>query len=313
MPLSFAVVTPSFNQATFIERTVRSVLEQHYTPLEYVICDGQSTDATLDVLELYRGQLTIISEPDSGQAAAVNKGIQRTRGEIIGWLNSDDVYRPEALSRVASFFDAAPDVDVVYGDADLIDEQDRFLDRYYTEAWSASRLADRCILAQPAVFLRRRVVEQWGGLDERLQYVLDYEYWLRLARAGACFRYVPGVLAATRLHASTKTQGSRRAVHDEMNRMLRAHLGRVPESWLLNTAHTSVELARANGRSSPLPYAAEVVARALVLSYQWNGSISRHMLAITLLPLVHAAQRRLLSSRGRSGLYRGSKTGDTDP
>jgi glycosyltransferase involved in cell wall biosynthesis len=124
---SISVVTPTLNQGRFIERTIRSVLEQNCAALEYVVCDGGSTDGTLRILNGYTDRLKLISEPDRGQAHAVNKGLRATSGEIIGWLNSDDIYRPGTLSKVHDFMAARTEVDVLYGDAEFIDALDGVL------------------------------------------------------------------------------------------------------------------------------------------------------------------------------------------
>jgi glycosyltransferase involved in cell wall biosynthesis len=207
--LSFSIVTPSLNQGRFIERTIRSVLEQDYAPLEYIVCDGGSTDETAGVLTTYAERVKVVSERDTGQASAVNKGIRLSSGDLIGWLNSDEVYLPGALTQVADCFNQRPEADVVYGDAHLIDAHDAVTGAYYTEPWNPARLAERCFLCQPAVFFRRSVVERFGALDEHLHYCLDYEYWLRLASAGATFKYSPTILAGSRLHASSKTLRAR--------------------------------------------------------------------------------------------------------
>jgi glycosyltransferase involved in cell wall biosynthesis len=293
MPPSVSIVTPSFNQARFIERTIASVLEQAYPSLEYVICDGNSTDGTRMILDRYRSRAVIVSEPDDGQASAVNKAIRLTCGEIIGWLNSDDVYRPDAIARVAAVFAHGPDIDVVYGEADLIDADDRVIGRYYTEPWDASRLPQRCFLCQPAVFFRRRAIERWGSLDERLHFCLDYEYWLRLCAGGAHFEYIPDVLAASRLHAQTKTLGQRLEFHRELNGMLRDRLGQVPDPWLLNQAHTIVELDRARRPGRRMPYALEVVVRTLQLSWAWNRRVPPHLVGAAVGPALEGGIRRL--------------------
>jgi glycosyltransferase involved in cell wall biosynthesis len=292
--LSVSVVTPSFNQARFIQRTIESVLSQNYPGLEYIACDGGSTDASLSILEHYRNRMSFVTEPDSGQANAVNKGIRATAGEVIGWLNSDDVYLPAAVARATQFLDAHQQVDVVYGDAQLIDTDDRVTGSYYTEPWRPSRLLERCYLCQPAVFFRRRVVERFGYLHEDLRYTLDYEYWLRLSQGGATFAYLPDTLAAWRLHPETKSLSARLAVHQELNSMLRSRLGRVPDSWLLNHAHTVVELRGANAHARfPTPYAIEVILAALRLSLEWNGTISRGLLPQAFGPLLGGFRRRL--------------------
>jgi glycosyltransferase involved in cell wall biosynthesis len=295
--IGISVVTPSLNQGRFVERTIRSVLEQGYSPLEYVVCDAESTDETSAILDRFGDQLRLIREPDTGQAQAVNKGIRATAGEVIGWLNSDDVYLPRTLFHVAELFAAQPEIDVLYGDAQLIDADDTVLGAYYTEPWSATRLVERCILSQPAVFFRRRVVDRFGLLDERLHYCLDYEYWLRLAARGATFVYEPRMLASTRIHPQTKTLSARLAVHDELNTMLRLRLGRVPDRWLLNHAHTLVELGRAQPRRAVLPNAIEVLLRALYLSWRWNRSVSPGLCMMALTPILAGARRRIAAGR----------------
>ncbi len=236
MKQPICVVTPSLNQGRFLERTVRSVLDQGTAELDYLVVDGGSSDASVEVLERYSGRLRFISEPDRGQAHAVNKALERTAAPIVGWLNSDDVYLPGALDAVRRVFEASPEVDVVYGDAFHIDEDDRYLDAYPTEAWRPDRLRETCFLCQPAVFFRRRVIEHHGLLDERLHYCLDYEYWLRLALGGARFHHLPRPLAGSRLHPETKTLGRRVVAHSETNSMLRRQLGRAPSRWLANWA-----------------------------------------------------------------------------
>ncbi|NJK36162.1 MAG: glycosyltransferase [Oscillatoriales cyanobacterium SM2_2_1] len=209
MPL-FSIVTPSFQQGRFIERTLLSVLQQTFTDWEYIICDGLSTDETHQILEAYRNQprLTILQERDRGQSDAVNKGIMHTEGEIVGWLNSDDCYFPETLNRVAQIFRSHPHVQVVYGDADYVDVGDRPLEPYPTAPWSYERLKEECFLCQPAVFFRRELIQRHGMLNPDLCYCLDYELWLRLGRHTE-FYYLPEKLATSRMYGDNKTLGQR--------------------------------------------------------------------------------------------------------
>ena len=134
--MKVSVVTPSFNQGQFIQRTLESVATQTGAEIEHVVFDGGSTDDTVDVLKRFGNGVKWISEKDKGQTDAVNKGIRATDGEIIGWLNSDDVYYPGAIARVVAFFETHPDVDVVYGMADHIDLSDYAFEAYPTEPWN---------------------------------------------------------------------------------------------------------------------------------------------------------------------------------
>lgn len=270
---SVSVVIPSFNQGKYVRRAVESVLSQQIPDLELVVIDGASTDETLDVLRsLSRADRRVrwISEPDRGQAHAVNKGIIRTAGEVIGWLNSDDIYYPGALSAVLRHFHENPDADVVYGEGDHIDEDDRILDRYPTQPWDADLLREFDFLSQPSVFFHRRVVDQCGGLDEGLHYSLDYEYWLRLCRCGMKFSYIPRVLSGTRLHAAAKTVRHRVKIHAEINDMLKSKFGRVPANWLMNYAFVA-----ADDRVGKLRLIRKLAMLPLALhaSWKWNRSL----------------------------------------
>jgi glycosyltransferase involved in cell wall biosynthesis len=207
---------------------------------EYVVCDGGSDDETTEILKRYDNQIRWISEPDNGQADAVNKGIGMTTGDVIAWINSDDVYYPGAFEKVKAIFETYPDVQAVYGDAEHIDEYDQFIESYPAEHWSYERLIQTCYLCQPAVFFRRELIEKFGGLNAALNYCMDYELWLRY---GKCtnFYYLPEKLAGSRLYKSNKTLGQRVAVHHEINDMLHQKFGSVPDKWILEYAIAKVE------------------------------------------------------------------------
>ncbi len=272
-----SVVTPSFNQGRFIERTINSVLSQQFCgSLEYLVMDGGSQDGTTDILARYGPNLQWVSEPDRGQADAVNKGLARATGDVIGWLNSDDIYYPGAIAAACASLDAHPEADVVYGEANHIDESDHVLEPYPTEAWNMDRLFENCYLCQPAVFFRKSVVERFGLLNASLQLCLDYEYWLRLGKSGAIFHWLREVLAGSRLHPDTKTLGSRVQVHREINDMLSLMARRVPDRWLYNYAHAVVDgkgIPRSNGRLFPLLVSGVSVYAGL----RWNHRVSFEM------------------------------------
>ena len=271
------MVTPSYNQGRFIERTIDSVLSQQFPGnLEYLVMDGGSHDGTREILSRYGGKLQWVSEHDGGQADAVNKGLGRATGDIIGWLNSDDIYYPGAIAAVCEIFGAHPEADVVYGDANHIDASDGILEPYPTEAWDFNRLLETCFLCQPAVFFRKSVVERFGTLDASLQMCLDYEYWIRLTKSGAVFHWLRQVLAGSRLYPETKTLGARVRVHGEINGMLARRIGRVPDRWLYNYAHAVVD-GKGIPRSSRRLFPLMVSGISIYAGLRWNHRISIDM------------------------------------
>lgn len=275
--MKISVITPSFNQGQFIQRTINSVAMQKTSlpegvELEHMICDGGSTDDTLHRLQQSKDMIRYVSEKDNGQTHAINKGIQATDGEIIGWLNSDDVYYPGTLKRVVDFFAAHPAVDVVYGMADHIDEHDKAFETYPSAPWNFELLKDRCFICQPALFFRRRVIVQHGLLDEQLHYCMDYEYWLRLGQAGVSFAYIEEKLAGSRLYADNKTLGARVKVHAEINSMFKKKWSKVPDKWLLNYAHVVVE-AKLERAQYPTRFLWQMFVAYLKAAWYWNRQI----------------------------------------
>jgi glycosyltransferase involved in cell wall biosynthesis len=265
-----SVITPSYNQGTFIERTLASVAAQSGCVIEHVVFDAGSTDGTVAILEGFRPPVRWVSRKDKGQADAVNQGIRASNGDVIGWLNSDDVYYPGAIARVAAFLEKNPDVDVVYGMADHIDRDDRVLNAYRTQPWNYERLKKECFICQPAAFIRRRAIEKYGLLDDSLRYCMDYEYWLRLGKSGARFAYLEEKLAGSRLHPETKTLGARVQVHEEINDMLKRTLGSVPTGWILNYAYALAD-ARSGSGQTPLARRLKAFPAAVRALWRWNG------------------------------------------
>ncbi len=271
--MKISIITPSFNQGQFIERTLLSVARQTGGEIEHVVFDGGSTDNTVEILKASTSLKNWVSAKDKGQTNAVNKGINATDGEIIGWLNSDDIYYPGTVDYVVNFFSANPDIDVVYGKADHIDINDRPFETYPTERWNFERLKKTCFICQPALFLRRKIVEQYGLLDESLHYCMDYEYWLRLGKAGVRFAYLERKLAGSRLYAETKTLGAKVKVHREINDMFKKKFGKVPDRWLFNYAHAVVEEKTVRG-NYPLRFIYFLLLSSLWSTYHWNKGVS---------------------------------------
>lgn len=238
--MKVSIITPSFNQGRFIGRTLQSVANQTGAEIEHVVFDGGSKDSTVEILKSFRPSVRWVSQKDKGQAAAVNKGICATDGDIIGWLNSDDIYYPSAIARVVAFFENNPEIDVVYGMADHIGLDDRAFEPYPTEPWCFERLKEECFICQPALFFRRTITKKYGLLDESLSYCMDYEYWLRLGKAGVRFAYLEEKLAGSRLYRENKTLGDKVKMQREINDMIKKVFGRVSDKWLFGYAYTVV-------------------------------------------------------------------------
>lgn len=238
--MKVTIVTPSYNQGKFIRRTIDSVLSQGVGDLEYIVMDGGSNDETVDILKSYGDKLIWKSEKDKGQTDAVNKGIRASHGDIIGWLNSDDIYYPGAVKKVLEVFETHPEVNVVYGNAYHIAEDDSIIEEYYTEDFDYERLKDICFICQPSLFFRKKVVDKYGYLDDKLQYCMDYDYWLRLGK-GEKFYRLNDFIAGSRLYEDNKTLGARRKVHEEMLTMQEKNLGKASEKWIYNLAHVIVD------------------------------------------------------------------------
>jgi glycosyltransferase involved in cell wall biosynthesis len=203
MPL-VTVITPSYNQAAYLEQTMRSVLLQDGVEIEYCVVDGASTDGSVELIRRYSDRLAWwVSERDQGQAEAINKGFQRARGEIVAWLNSDDLYFPSAVQKAVSVLQDSPSLGMVYGDAITIDTMGRPLNKLSFREWGLSDLMAFRMICQPAVFMRRAVLEQAGYLDPNYHFMLDHHLWIRMASL-APIRHIPHILAAARQHAEAK-------------------------------------------------------------------------------------------------------------
>lgn len=203
-----SIVTPSYNQAEYLEETINSVLSQEYPNLEYIIIDGGSTDGSVDIIKKYERFLRYwVSEPDEGQSHAINKGWQRATGDIIAYLNSDDLYLPGTIAASVEQLRKHPETDLIYGNATHIDTAGKLLHRARPGPFSLDRLLHSCFIPQPAVFMRRSLYERVGPLSQSINFTMDYEYWLR-----ACLLTIPLWLnrftAAMRYHPLSKSSSS---------------------------------------------------------------------------------------------------------
>lgn len=239
-PPLVSIVTPSYNQGRFLKRTIESVLTQTYSHVEYIVIDGGSQDNSLEVLHSYDNLFYWVSEPDNGQTAAVNKGLSKANGEILAYLNSDDILTPEAIEKVVQFFQKNPDCDMVYGKADYIDENDIVIGSYKTDEYSFDRLVKDCMVCQPATFWRRRIADRIGPFDENLNFTMDYEYWLRIAKSGGNICFLPEKLACSRLYPETKTLSSRTKIYHEIFEICRKHAGYVHLSYYQGFWHHKI-------------------------------------------------------------------------
>jgi glycosyltransferase involved in cell wall biosynthesis len=254
---SIAIVTPSYNTARYIGDAVRSVLTQDYAHVDYVVMDGGSSDGTVDVLRSFGPRLAWVSQKDAGQSDAINRGFARTRGDVLGWLNSDDTYAPGAFGAVAEVFAARPDVDLVYGDATYTDYLGRHIARcVHVEPFSRKRLFQYTdFMVQPATFFRRRIYEKVGGVDASIHWAMDYDLWLRMVAAGAKVFYLRRVLANFRWLADNKTATGGHGRLDEIARILRRQGQPLP-------AYNSLERCNLYGRG----------ALAALTQRQWGGA-----------------------------------------
>lgn len=226
-----SIVTPSFNQSEFIERTLKSVLDQSYPNLEFYVQDGGSTDGATDVLRLYSDRLTgWASCTDNGQSQAINVGFAKTSGEIMAWLNSDDILLPGALAYVAEYFCRHPDVDVIYGHRVLIDENDQEIGRWIMPSHDDQILSWEDYIPQETLFWRRRIWERAGGqIDESFRFAMDWDLLVRFRDAGALFVRLPRFLGGFRVHPRQKTSSEILNIgFQEMSRIRQQLLGRIP-------------------------------------------------------------------------------------
>lgn len=205
-----SVITPSFNQGHLIEETIKSVLNQNYSNLEYIIMDGGSTDETVKILKKYQNQLTYVSKKDKGQTDAINKGIKKSSGEILMYLNSDDVMLPNTLNTVAEYFLSHPEAQWLTGDYFIIDGDGKKIQSFVANYKKILRqfpyfnvLSVANFIIQPSTFWRRRLIKEIGFFDEGLHLCMDYDYWMRTIRKHP-LHVLPNHFSLFRIHGTSK-------------------------------------------------------------------------------------------------------------
>src|SRR5262245_50801046 len=216
------VITPSFNQAAYLEQTISSVLDQGYPNLEYIIIDGGSTDDSVEVIRKFEDRIAYwVSEKDRGQAHAINKGMERATGDIIAYLNSDDYYLEGSLARVAEHFSRHPAVDLVHGRCRVVDERGLKIDERTGSITRYEEILDlwdvwwnRRNFVQPEVFWTRRIADKIGPFREDLFWVMDYDYWLRILQAVGRVSFIDAELAAFRLQPHQKSMQRERSAEE---------------------------------------------------------------------------------------------------
>ena len=201
-----SIITPSYNQAAYLEQTILSVLRQIYPNIEYLVIDGSSKDNSVEIIKKFADRLAYwVSEKDSGQAEAINKGFARANGKILGWLNSDDYYLPNTISAVVKCFEENPDVVMVYGDMLAVNGNGQTINVMKYRRLSLEDLLCFQIIGQSSVFFLRSAIEKTGLLDTNFHFMLDHHLWIRLAQQGKIL-HVPQIWSAARYHAEAKNR-----------------------------------------------------------------------------------------------------------
>lgn len=281
-----SIVTPSFNQARYLEETIRSVLGQDYPNLEYLIVDGASTDGSQEIIRKYARRLAWwVSERDSGQADAINKGLSRATGAILAWLNSDDMYLPGTISAAVKAFQENPQAVLVYGNMLAVDEHGETINLLRYRQLGLEDLLCFQIIGQPAVFFRRTALERAGRLDPTYHFLLDHHLWLRIAIQGN-FLHVDETWAAARFHPEAKNRARAAEFGQEAFRIL---------DW---AQHTQPQLASVLAKAGPRSRASaqRVNARYLLDGGRPWAALQAWVRALLLHPPTALARLNLLVS-----------------
>ncbi len=280
-----SIITPSFNQASYLEQTIQSVLNQDYTDIEYIVIDGGSSDGSVDIIKKYAPHLAYwVSEKDSGQAEAINKGMARATGGVVAWLNSDDYYLPGAVASALKIFDENPDVVLLYADMLAVDEHGKTFNTFRFKQLSLQDLLAFQIIGQPAVFVRRTAFEKAGGLDLSYHFLLDHHLWIRLAAQGRIL-HMPQTWAAARYHPEAKNRAQAASFGREAFRIL---------DWAKTQPEFAPLLSRISHRATASAH--RVNARYLLDGGQPAASLAAWTRALFIHPPTALARLNLLSS-----------------
>ncbi len=261
-----SVVTPSFNQGQYLRETLASLVEQRYPALEIIVMDGGSTDGSVEVIRSFDKAIAYWeSNPDRGQSHAINKGFERATGDILCWLNSDDVLLPGALNAVAYAFNTHSDWAWISGPSLKFGEGLHELGGFYELPRDAAEWMVHCVISQPSTFWRRSLYDRFGGLDESFHYALDYEYWIRFVTGGIQMHFVDRPLSAYRLHDVSKTVAQAEKFKTEETRLRDKHRSQLSPAQ-------QAKLARLLSRSESMDSLSEAVV--LLQEAKWKEARS---------------------------------------
>lgn len=268
-----SIVTPSYNQGQFIERTIQSVISQDYPRLQYLVMDGGSTDETVKILKKYSSVLSWVSQKDGGQTDAINQGMLQAKGDILAYLNSDDVYLPGTLKKVGRFFVSHPRVNFAYSHGKLINADDELMGFYNDSAMDYQKLWGGCGISQPTTFWRRKVYETIGPFNPSYHFTMDYEYWVRVSQQYALHYLPQEVWAAARIHEAAKTVSQSQKLFSDAIRMQKEQYGLVHHDWIFTYVDGLVHDAKNASFLSEIWYWIVVLNVSFFLQLKWNHQL----------------------------------------